>query len=102
MVFLAISGDGHSANQLHHEKRTSTLSRPGIEYLGNIGMVHHRKCLPLQLESGYHLTRVHAELENFDGDLALDRTQLLGKINRAETAFTNFPLYSITSVNRRK
>jgi hypothetical protein len=56
----------------------------GIEDAGNVGMVHEREDSPLGLEAGDYLARIHAELDDFEGDLAADG--LFGKVNDAHAA----------------
>ena len=50
-------------------------------------MVHHRQGLPLGLEAGQDLPRVHARLDDLQRHAAADRLLLVGKIDRAKTAF---------------
>src|SRR5262249_41798636 len=45
--------------------------------------------LPLGLEAGNDLARVHARLENLQGDLAAERLLLLGHEDDAEAAFAD-------------
>ena len=52
-------------------------------------MVHHRQRLPLGLEAGDNLLRVHAQFDDLERDLAFDRFALLGHVDRAEAAFTD-------------
>ncbi len=52
-------------------------------------MVHQCQGLPLGLETGNDLTRVHAWLENFQGDLAAHGLRLLGHENDAEAALAD-------------
>jgi hypothetical protein len=50
-------------------------------------MVHQGQRLPLGLEAGHHLARVHARLEHFEGDFAADRFVLFGQEDDPEAAF---------------
>ena len=50
-------------------------------------MVHHRQGLPLGLEAGQDLPRVHARLDDLQRHAPADRLFLVGKIDRAKTAF---------------
>ena len=86
---VAVFGDGNAAHELHDEVRPAVVGRPGIQHPGDVGVVHHRQGLPLGLEAGDHLLRVHAELDDFQGDLATDRFFLLGPVNGAEPAFAD-------------
>src|SRR5262249_3845381 len=40
IVFIAISRDGHTAHEFHHEIWAARLGRARIEDLGDVGMVH--------------------------------------------------------------
>ena len=82
-------GDRHAADELHHEVRPARLGRAGVEDAGDIRMVHHRQGLPLRLEAGDHLPRVHARLDHLEGHLAADRLQLLGHEDDAEAPFAD-------------
>ena len=52
-------------------------------------MVHHRQRLPLGLEAGDHLPRVHAGLDDLERDRPLDRLGLLGHEHDAHAAFAD-------------
>jgi hypothetical protein len=52
-------------------------------------MVHHRQRLPLGLEAGDHLSRVHAGLDDLERHLAADRLGLFGHVDDAKTPFAN-------------
>ena len=62
---------------------------PGIEHLGDVRMVHQRQRLPLGLEAGDHLPRVHARLDDLERDRPLDRLGLLGHEDDAHAAFAD-------------
>ena len=62
---------------------------PGIEHPGDVGMVHHRQRLPLGLEAGDHLPRVHARLDDLQRHLAADGLRLLGHVDQAHAAFAD-------------
>jgi hypothetical protein len=52
----------------------------GVEYFGDVGVIHDRQRLPLGFETGDDLMRVHARLQNLEGDFAAHRLQ--GVISR--------------------
>ena len=52
-------------------------------------VVHQGQRLPLGLEAGDHLARVHAGLDDLQGDQAPDRLGLLGHVDRAHAAFAD-------------
>src|ERR671910_153687 len=49
----------------------------GVEYLGDVRMIHDRQGLPLGLETGDHLPRVHARFQDLERDLAAHGLGLL-------------------------
>ena len=53
-------------------------------------MIHERDRLPLGLETGDDVPRVHAELDNLERHAAADRLLLLGHVNDAATTLANF------------
>ena len=52
-------------------------------------MVHHRQRLPLGLEAGDHLPRVHARLDDLQRHPPLDRLGLLGHVDHAHAPFAD-------------
>ena len=52
-------------------------------------MVHERQRLPLGLEAGDHLTRIHPRFDDLESDFPLDGALLLGDEDQAETAFAD-------------
>jgi hypothetical protein len=52
-------------------------------------VVHDRQGLPLGLETGHHLPRVHARLEDLQRHLAANRFGLLGQENDAKSALAD-------------
>ena len=55
-----------------------SVGRPGVEHLGDVRVVHQGQGLPLRLEPGQDLPRVHPRLDQLDGHLPADRLGLLG------------------------
>ncbi len=100
IVFVAVAGDGNSANQLHHEVRAAGLSGAGIQHFDNVRMVQHRQRLPLGFKAGHDPLRVHAQLDDLERDAAADRFLLLGHENHAETAFADL-LEEFVAANAR-
>ena len=89
LVLVAELGDGDAADQLHDEVGPAAGGLAAIEDLGDVRMVHQGQRLPLGLEAGDDLARVHARLEDLEGDLAADRLLLLGHEDDAEAAFAD-------------
>jgi hypothetical protein len=52
-------------------------------------MIHQRQRLPLGLEAGDHLPRVHSGLDELERDQPLDRLLLLGHPDRAHAPFAD-------------
>ena len=82
-------GDRHAFDQLHDEVGPAAVGRAGVEHLGDVRMVHHRQGLPLGLEAGDHLPRVHAGLDDLERDRPLERLGLLGHEHHAHAAFAD-------------
>ena len=60
-----------------------------IQHAGDVRVVHQGQRLPLGLEAGDDLPRVHAGLDQLDGDQALDRLGLLGHPDAAHAPFAD-------------
>ena len=89
VVVVAILGDGHAVDQLHDEVRPAGFRGPAVEDAGDVDVIHHRQGLPLRLEAGDDLLRVHAGLDDLESDLALDRLRLLGHEDDAHAALAD-------------
>ena len=89
VFFVAVLRDRHAFHQLHHEVGPAAVGRAGIQHFGDIRMVHHRHGLPLGLEAGDHLPRVHARLDDLQRDGPLERLGLLGHEDDAHAAFAD-------------
>ena len=89
MVVVAVLGDGYAVDQLHDEVGPASFRGPGVEHTGDVDMVHHRQGLPLGLEAGNDLPRIHARLDDLESDLSLDGAALLGHKDGAHAAFAN-------------
>ncbi len=88
-VLVGVLSDRLALDQLHHEERPAGLGCARIEHLRDVGVVHHRQCLPLLLETGHNLTGVHAQLDDLERDAACDGLLLLGHEDRAEAALAD-------------
>jgi hypothetical protein len=76
-------------DQFHDEVGPAVLGCAAIEDAGDVNMIHHGQGLPLGLEAGDNLARVHAGLDHFEGDLPLDRVRLLGHPDHTHAAFAD-------------
>jgi hypothetical protein len=75
---VAVAGDGHPADQFHHEIGTAAVGGARLPHLCDFGVVHHRQRLPLGLEAGNDLAAVHARLDDLDRHLPPHGLRLLG------------------------
>jgi hypothetical protein len=73
----------------HDEVGPPGVVGPGVEHLGDVRVVHQGQRLPLGLEPCDDLGRVHARLDQLQGDLAADRPLLLGDEHDPEPAFSD-------------
>ena len=95
VVLLQVRGQVMPLDQLHHKVRMALLSRSGIEHLGDIRVVHQCQSLPFRLEASDHLTRVHAWLDDLEGDYASDRFALLRHPHRAHAAAAQHAVHAV-------
>jgi len=86
-VTIAIVGDRLALDDFHHEVRTPGVGRTRIEHLGDVRVVHHRQSLPLSLEAGDNLLRVHPRLDDLQGHTASHRAFLFRQVDNAEPSF---------------
>jgi len=74
-VPVAVLGDRDTLDVLHHEVRPAVRRRARVEDLGDRRVVHQRQRLPLGLEAGHDLFRVHPLLDHLERDLAAHRSR---------------------------
>ena len=89
VIAVAVLGDRHALDQLHHEVRAAGVGGAGVEDAGDVGVVHHRQGLAFGLEAGDDLPRVHARLDDLERHLASDRLLLLGHEDGAHAALAD-------------
>ena len=77
-VIVAVGRDGNAGDILHDEVRPSLRRGTRVEHLGDSWVVHQGQSLALGLEARHHLARVHARLDQLDGDAPANRLLLLG------------------------
>jgi hypothetical protein len=87
LVPVAVEGDRQAGHVLHGEVRPPFGGGPGIEDLGDGGVIHEGQRLAFRLETRHHLARVHTGFDQLKGYAAADRLPLLGHPNLAHTAF---------------
>ena len=69
VVVVAVLGDRNTLDQFHHEVGPARLGGPGVEDLGDVGMIHQCQGLPLGLEARDDLLGVHPGLMIFRATL---------------------------------
>ena len=72
-VAVAVLGDGEPLDVLHDEIGPPLRCGVGVEDPRHVGMVHQGQRLALGLEAGDDLVRVHADLDELQGDAAPGR-----------------------------
>ena len=80
---------GNALDQLHHEVGPAAVGRAGVEHPGDVGVVHQGQGLPLGLEAGDDVARVHARLDDLEGHLAANGVLLLGDEDQAHPALAD-------------
>jgi hypothetical protein len=80
-LLVAIARERHPGHKLHREERTPALGHPGVQHPGDVGVGRECQCLPLRLEAGEHLPRVHPELDDLQRHHPPHRRPLLGLVN---------------------
>ncbi len=51
-MLIAVFGDLDATNEFHDEIGPARFRRPGIEHLGDVGMIHQRERLSFGLKAG--------------------------------------------------
>ncbi len=86
---VAELGDRRPLHQFHDEVRAAVGSGAGVEHLGDVRVVHDREGLPLGLETAQHTPRIHAGLDELEGDPPLDRFELIRDPDFTHAPFTD-------------
>src|SRR5688572_1395941 len=97
IMIVAETGDGHAFHVLHDEIGSAGGSGSGIEDLGDVRVRHQRQRLSFFREAGDHLARVHAELDDLEGDEAVNRFALFGQPYGAIASFSELAEQGIPS-----
>ena len=88
LLLIAILRNRQPGHVLHHEVRLALRRRPGVEYLGDGGMIHDRQRLPLGLEALHQRLVVHPGLDQLQRDLPPHRRSLFRQPDLPHAAFT--------------
>ena len=74
---IAVRRDRLTLHILHDEERPAVRRCPAVEHGSDRGVHHQREGLPFSLEAGDDVLRLHAGLDDLQGDEPLDRPSLL-------------------------
>ena len=80
---IAVLGQWDAPHELHHEVGPARFGGAGVQRLRDVGMVHDGQRLPLGLEAGQDVPRVHPELDDLERDGATEGLELLGFVHDA-------------------
>jgi hypothetical protein len=89
MLLVAVLGDWYAFHQVHHKIRPARFGGAGINDSRDIWVIHHRQRLALGFKTSYYLACIHARLNDFECDRALDRRGLFGHEYYAHAAFAD-------------
>ena len=89
-IAVAKIGDGDALDQLHDEIGAGGDGRAGIEYPGDVLVIHDRQRLPFGLETVDYLLRVHPGLDDLERDLTPHRPALLRQEDGAHAPLADF------------
>ena len=90
LVVVGKARHRNAGNVIHDKVRTAQFIGTGVENLGDIGMIHARQRLSLRLETSEHLLRTQAGTDQLYRDDAFDRRSLLGFVDGAHAALSEF------------
>src|SRR3989441_922689 len=88
-MLIAVFSDFDTPNQFHDKIRPAGVRRSGIEYFGDVRVVHQRQHLSFSLKTGNDAFGVHARFNNLQGYPTTDRLLLLRHENDAIAAFAD-------------
>src|SRR6266404_3881176 len=88
-VLVAVVGNLDPTHQLHDEVRAAGFACAGVQDFGNVRMVHQRQRLAFGLKASDDLPGVHAQLDDLEGDPAVDRLLLFSHIDHTAAALAN-------------
>ena len=100
LLLIAVVDDRDALDQLHDEVRPAALRRAGVEDAGDVGVVHQREGLPLGLEAGDDVARVHPRLDDLERDLAAHGLLLLGDEHQAHAPLADL-LHQLVGADHR-
>ena len=90
LALFAIDGDGQAMDQLHDEVRATRGGGAGVIDGSDPRVIHESQRLAFDIEASDDLEGIHADLDDFEGDLAADGGGLFGPPDEAEATFSQF------------
>ena len=60
---ITVFRDRHALHQFHGKVRCAVFRDPGIQYLGDVLMIHHRQRLAFGFKPSHYLFAVHARFD---------------------------------------
>ncbi len=96
---IAILGDGHPLDVLHHEERTSLVGHASVKHFGDVGMIHDSQCLTLELEARKNVPAVHSQLDELERHAPSNRLNLFGNPNGSHSSFADFFQQTVAAAN---
>lgn len=87
---FAVGGDGQAMNQLHDEVGATCGGGAGVIDGSNSRVIHECQSLAFDIKSSDDLEGIHADLDDFESDLAADGGGLFGPPDEAKATFTEF------------
>jgi hypothetical protein len=89
LFLIAILRDRHALDAFHDKVRPAAGGDASVEHLGDVGVIHDGKGLPLGVEARQHVAAVHAELDELHCNGALDRVFLLRGVDDPHAALAD-------------
>src|SRR5262249_53235551 len=89
VVLIAEVGNGDATDEFHDEIRVAGGGGAAVKNVSDVGMIHECQRLPLGLEAGDDLARIHSRFKNLQSDLAPNRLGLVCHKDHTEAAFAD-------------
>ena len=89
--------DRNAPDQFHDEERPPLVRGSGVEYFGDVRVIHHRQRLTLGFKAGDDRERVHAQLDDFQCHPPRHRLHLFRHPYGAESSFPDLLKQLVTA-----
>jgi hypothetical protein len=90
VMFVAIGGELWTPDEFHDEVGPARFGFSRVKHPRDVGVIHQGEGLTLDFEAGDDLSRIHAELDDFQRDAATHRLFLFGHPDDAAPALAEF------------